>query len=227
MVAKTFGTSVLRWVESVAVCGFLYLMIASYVRLLQTDLFLSLGVGLLSLPLSFYIADLLTGVVHWAFDTFGKANTPIWGPLFVAPFRRHHEFPYEITQASLAENLGSSCYTGILSLLIRPIQSLGNHPPFWSLFIEHFWLSLVVFSMLANLFHRWAHIPNSKRPHWLIFLQEFRVVLSQKEHIAHHTKPYRSHYCILCGWANPLLNRIPWTRVEGFMARIGIPKDFE
>ncbi len=41
----------------------------------------------------FLLVDLLAGVFHWAEDTLGNVDTPIWGPFFVAPNVIHHNAP--------------------------------------------------------------------------------------------------------------------------------------
>ena len=39
------------------------------------------------------LADIVVGAVHWAEDTLGDVDTPIWGPLLVKPNERHHRKP--------------------------------------------------------------------------------------------------------------------------------------
>ena len=221
-----FGTIMIRWIECCGIALFAVLVGRSYAYLLKGYSWQSAGAALLAMPIGFYLADLLTGVIHWICDSFGNSQTPVWGPMLVGPFRRHHQNPLEITQISLAENLGASSIAGVIALIAAPVTQ-SDTTKLASLFANHLWLTVVVFAVISNLFHRWSHMPIHKKPAWLHLLQKLRLVLPSKEHLAHHAKPYRINYCILSGWANPLTNRIPWYRIEALLARLGIPTNFD
>jgi ubiquitin-conjugating enzyme E2 variant len=210
-----------RGFEIIGLVSFSSLIGISFYHLFASDIFLSFSWTFLALPLAYYLADLFTGFVHWVCDSFGCESTPVWGPMLVGPFRRHHRDPLEITRISLVENLGASAIAGSLALFaVRP------HPGSQS-FLWHLWLWFLIFSFLSNLFHRWSHWPRMKKPHWLLLLQRFRLVLPSEEHLQHHRPPFRVNYCILSGWANPLTNRIPWARLEAMLMRLGIPTNFD
>ena len=215
-----------RWLERCGILAFALLVGWSYYLLLSSRLESSLGAMVVALPLAFYLADLLTGMIHWVCDSFGSAETPVWGPMLVGPFRRHHKDPLEITRITLAENLGSSSIAGFIALMLYPAVPVAGDS-WMDLFRSHLWLAVSVFAVVSNLFHRWSHIPASRRPLWLSILQKYALVLPSHEHLVHHARPYRVNYCILCGWANPLTNWIPWSRIEAVLARIGIPTNFE
>lgn len=211
----------IRWIESAGIVLFLFLVVRSYGQLFQGDALLSAGAAVLAWPFGFYLADLVTGVIHWLCDSFGSVDTPIWGPYFVSPFRRHHQYMTEITQFSLAENLGNSSFVGIIALLVFPID-VDQTSSFTSVWAGHLWVFAVFFAVMANLFHRWAHLPRGRQGKLIRFLQQKRILLSSEEHLGHHVKPYRKNYCVLCGWANPLVNRIPLTKIEALLERWGL-----
>ena len=61
--------------------------------------------------------DLLSGMVHWAFDTWGSVHTPLVGARYIRPFREHHWDPHAMTRHDFVETNGSSC-VGALPLLV-------------------------------------------------------------------------------------------------------------
>ena len=215
-----------RVLECLGIMVFVGLAGAAFRQLLQPLTLDALCFSLFALPLAYFAADLLSGLIHWVCDSFGCGATPIWGPLLVAPFRRHHHSPLQITQISLAENLGSSAIAGSLVLgftLPPPAGSLaGTQAFFW-----HLWLWFIVFGVVSNLFHRWSHLPAAHKPHWMQVLQRWGLILNSQEHLRHHQRPYRINYCILCGWANALTNRVPWSRLESALALLGIKTNFD
>lgn len=179
-----------------------------------------------ALPIGYYAADLLSGVIHWVCDSFGNAQTPLWGPMLVAPFRRHHRAPGDITHISLTENLGSSAIAGALVLWLWAPQA-GSAMAVPGLVGRYSGLWCIAFAVLSNRFHRWAHLPSARRPRWMQRLQDWRLILRPAEHALHHRKPHRGNYCILSGWANPLCNRVPWERLEAALSHLGIRTNFD
>jgi hypothetical protein len=143
------------------------------------------------------LADLFSGLVHWALDTYGSVRTPVVGPAIIRPFREHHADPQGMTRHDFFEVNGSSCL-GCLPLLVL------------SLFLEGFWHALLISTCIGILFtnqcHKWAHM--DRPPAFVRALQKLRLVLRADEHRLHHTPPYNSHFCTANGWLNGPLNRL-------------------
>ena len=46
-------------------------------------------IALVAIPIAWLAADLLSGLAHWAFDTFGSTHSPLIGDAVIRPFRAH------------------------------------------------------------------------------------------------------------------------------------------
>ena len=55
------------------------------------------------LLLGWLLADLVGGLVHWWEDRVARSDTPVIGPLVIAPNRLHHSDPLAFTRSSLLE----------------------------------------------------------------------------------------------------------------------------
>ncbi len=156
--------------------------------------------------LGYLAADLVSGVVHWAADTWGSPDLPVIGPAVLGPFREHHRDPLAITRHDFVETNGNNCLISLpaLGLAIWLVPERGEAG---SLFLSSFLGALVVWVLLTNQFHKWAHLP---APSPLIAaLQRWHLILPPAHHQLHHSRPFTSHYCITTGWLNWPLG---WTR---------------
>ena len=142
------------------------------------------------------LADLFSGLVHWALDTFGSARTPIVGPAIIRPFREHHAEPEAMTRHDFIEVNGASCL-GCLPLLAASVLVEG--------FVHALLLCTSVGILFTNQCHKWAHA--EERSFLIEKLQTLGIVLRPAEHAKHHTPPYNSHFCTANGWLNGPLNR--------------------
>lgn len=176
---------------------------------------------LLGLPLGLVLGDLVTGMVHWAADTYCSEQTPIIGKSLIGPFRMHHIRPKEICIHGLAETLGNTCILAVPLLSLCLLLVWEESASLLTAFVVFTTVVVVGITVATNQFHKWAH---QDSPHRLVaILQRARIILEPNHHEAHHTGSFDANYSITNGWLNPLLNRIDFfRRLERALCKIGI-----
>lgn len=157
-------------------------------------------------------ADAVTGLVHWACDTWGSDRTPWLGPALVRDFRIHHRDPDAMLAhdwVSVNAAPGVAAFAGLALLALPALQpELAARP-----FAHAAMLALLVFGGAANQLHQWAHAP--RVPRWVRALQQGGVLLSPRRHARHHAAQHTAAYCISTGWLNPLLDGVgAWRALE-------------
>lgn len=163
-----------------------------------------LAPALAGLWLGALIADGLTGLVHWACDTWGDDHTRWIGPSLIRSFREHHCEPramlgHDWIEVNREPAIAASV---VLLLLLLPAaqRALDGHT-----FAYAFLCSFVAYGAAANQLHQWAHM--DRLPRWVYLAQRGGVILSPERHARHHRGPRTSDYCISTGWLNPALDR--------------------
>ena len=147
------------------------------------------------------LADLFSGLVHWALDSFGSVRTPVFGPAFIRPFREHHADPQGMTRHDFIEVNGASC------LGCLPVLSVAAFLPV-SGFVLATLLSFSLGVLVTNQCHKWAHVEPDELPDLVKAIQNLGLILRPGEHRLHHTPPYDSHFCTANGWLNGPLNAV-------------------
>jgi hypothetical protein len=145
-------------------------------------------------------ADLASGVLHFACDTFFDERTPFIGAWLIAPFRDHHVDPRGIARHGFRERNGNNA-AGTLPLLAGTLSLSDALGAFVLAFV------LVVSLALAatNQIHAWAHA--ERCPTVVRALQRVGLLLRPSAHAAHHRGAHDRAFCITTGWLNPWLDR--------------------
>ena len=162
------------------------------------------------------LADLVSGVVHWAEDSYGFETTPVIGPWVVGPNLLHHR------DASAFVRLGwfaSSWDLLAVGAAILAIAALAGALT-WHVGL------FVLLGANANQIHKWNHMRRASVPPAIRLLQRLRLLQSWRHHAQHHRGTKDSHYCVITEVLNPLLDRIGWWRMleKVLTPLLGLPR---
>jgi len=144
-----------------------------------------------------YISDFVSGLLHIFLDDY-KGENPYIKPHALG-FQNHHKNPKEFTERPIFTVFTE---TGQSVLLFNILNSY---------FLSFYFLIFTGLINIVQLSHYQAHCINHNtfsKPvsDVFIFLQKYGLILSTDSHSKHH-QTYDNNFCILTGWANPLLNR--------------------
>jgi plasmanylethanolamine desaturase len=161
-------------------------------------------------------ADLVSGIVHWAADTWGRETLPIIGRRLLRPFRVHHVNPDDFAGRRFLDVNGDVAI--IVCLILAPALLLPLTTPSGRI-ADGFIVAFCLVGLPTNQVHQWAHI--RRPPAAIRWLQRAGIILSPREHGRHHVAPYAEHYCIATGWCNRALAAIGFfPRLERLITRV-------
>jgi hypothetical protein len=176
----------------------------------------------LAIPLGIVLGDFVSGLVHWAADSYFHYDTPLIGSAFIKPFRLHHAFPKDICTHNLVSVTGNTCILAVPVMFACLFILWRETVPAWlaaALFLNGVMSGATV---LTNLFHKWAHLGADAAP-FVKWMQSKHLILPADHHQVHHTEPFNRYYCITNGWVNPVLDRTDFfPRMERLLSKIGI-----
>ena len=144
------------------------------------------------------LADFAAGVVHWLEDAYGSEDTPVVGALLIRPNIVHHHCPRYFTRLSW--------WQSSWDLLLLGALIIGGAA--WAdVLTWHVWL-FVLLSVNANQVHKWSHMSRSEVGPVVAKLQDWRILLTPRQHAVHHTDPKNTYYCPITNLVNPALEAV-------------------
>jgi ubiquitin-conjugating enzyme E2 variant len=153
-----------------------------------------------------FVADFVSGLLHWAFDTwFDLGVTPLRRMVFIV--REHHVRPQRIFTYGVKEEIGVLSWFALLlsaplfALALLPGGAVG--PLRYALAATGVVISLDIVFMLE--FHKWGH--RIRRPRAIRILQRMQLLLPPEEHLCHHRGAHDVNYCLITGIADRTLGR--------------------
>lgn len=154
------------------------------------------------------MADLLSGIGHWAEDRYFREDWPVLGPLVASPNQLHHQQP----TAFLAGG-----YWQRNSTTLAPTWAAAA--ACWACG-QNWWALVFLCLSQANQTHAWSH---QRAGQAVRLLQSGGLLASPREHAKHHRAPFDMAYCVMSDWLNPWLDHFcVWSRLETLLRCCGI-----
>jgi len=156
-----------------------------------------------------YVADLVSGLAHLTFDRdtdypFFKKN--------ISDFQNHHLNPTLIKERSVLELFRQSTFTPFnAGFVLYNLTKYTSKPRILSQLI--FLYACHLTQMIHMSAHKMNHATRSEKRklhmRLLNMLQQSGILLKPEDHKIHHSSPkFDVNFCLINGWANPLLNKI-------------------
>ncbi|XP_065357986.1 plasmanylethanolamine desaturase 1 [Calliphora vicina] len=198
------------------------LMIIDFILILKHFHFDRIIVTCISAICGIITADFGSGLVHWAADTWGSVELPIIGKNFLRPFREHHLDPTSITRHDFIETNGDNFMVSIpiLGFLAYSFNTKSHN----DIQQDFGWISYLflcsIFVAMTNQIHKWSHTYWGL-PKWVLFMQNYHIVLPRKHHRIHHVAPHETYFCITTGWLNWPLEKLRfWSLLESLIEHL-------
>lgn len=149
------------------------------------------------------LVDFVSGVVHWAEDSYGSETTPVIGRWVVGPNLLHHRNGSAFIGKSW---IASSWDLAAVGATIVAAAGLAG------VLTWHVGL-FALLGANANQIHKWNHMRHSSVPTMVRALQRLYLLQSPRHHAQHHRGSKDSHYCVITEVLNPWLDRLGWWRM--------------
>jgi hypothetical protein len=155
--------------------------------------------------------DLISGVLHWAEDTWtAPGRSALLDRFIVRDNIEHHRRPGTI-RAGHYWDTNRVC---IVLAAVAGAALVACRVHAWQAY------AIVALASQSNQVHLWAHC--STPPQFVAWLQSIGVLQSRAMHARHHTNPYSSNFCTMTNYLNPFLDGVGfWRALERALVACG------
>jgi len=169
----------------------------------------SLPVLLAAVLAGYVLADFLSGVVHWAMDTWFDERT-LGRAIAIA--REHHTHPHHIHGYGFLDYASLGSTPSVLFIGPVALATALCPPSAMTCALMTIWLVNALCLLFGTSFHNLAHRP--ARSAVMRLAQRLHLVCPPAHHWVHH-RNQTIHYCVVNGWANYLCDGLGvWRGLE-------------
>lgn len=169
------------------------------------------------------VGDLVTGILHWAFDTWFSADTRFLHRM-VLIVREHHIYPDRVFQYSFYHDAGALSVMAFL--LTSPLftyafsRSADDSQSFHFLYYAVCVAVTISFALVFMFeFHKFGHKRTTSR--LVRVLQRFNLLLTYTHHMKHHSGKHDRNYCLINGHADRTFGAAGgWRALESIISRL-------
>jgi ubiquitin-conjugating enzyme E2 variant len=164
-----------------------------------------------------FLADLISGVVHWATDTWFDE---VLSERVISIAREHHLHPHHIVGYGVRDYIAYSAWPTLLMLgpIGLPLSLWAAPSP---VVFHAMWTVFVISACMY--FGTYAHRLGHKQSDWAVvrLLQRWHFLIDVRHHNVHHRDNHDIRYCVVNGWANHVCDRIGfWRGLEWLIHRL-------
>lgn len=161
---------------------------------------------------SLLAVDFLSGLLHWAEDTWtAPGASRLLDRWIVRDNIEHHRRPGTIRAG---DYWGTNRVCIVLAAAAGCVLA-ALHVHAWPAYL------IVALASQSNQIHLWAH--SADPPLVVRRLQRWGILQSTAHHAAHHKRPYATRYCTVTNFLNPALDTLGlWRGLEWLAERGGL-----
>jgi len=175
------------------------ILIMKYIKSRNGDIVMDV----LSVAAGLYTSDALSGFLHLFFDRY-KGNLPVLREE-ARIFQDHHIPPFKINESPISIVLHNS-------IIIAPpmVAAFINYKYDLPSYIVLYEIVTIYGLYMSDFVHGLCH--DKRANQFVKWLRKQNLLIRRRTHKLHHGT-LNSNYCMLNGWANPLVNTLSnvWT----------------
>lgn len=173
-----------------------------------------------AIVIGLFMADFISGLLHWAFDTWFDEDMASFARLVVI-VREHHIYPQNIFQYRFREESGPISLASLsFTAPVYAVVMIGFDKPTAGGLVAILACLIVSFCMALMLqCHKLGHRRTKSKV--LQLLQKLHLLMHPGHHCQHHRDNHDIRYCLINGWADLVMDKIRfWRGLERVLVKV-------